>query len=350
MKKNTEQGRSKAAIPRIQLHRLARIAALLQKNAYPSVDSLLKEYVALELHKGVGKSEYCAKTVLRDIQILKNEFNCPVAYDRTAHGYYLTRHGWDFNCPADLTETAMLTLIVGAKLAEDVFPNPVRENVKEAVDEILKGNNPDFLDTTLVKSLIVFAESGAVDVSKTFPIVFEAWQTHHSIRIMYDDLNGNVTERIIDPHVIFLYDKEWRIKAFCHLKQAPRTFVISRIVKAEMLDAVFEPDMDIINSVTRDNIVSFKKVSDVKIKLTGDARKFAIASRMHTQQSVTANDDGVSWTYSIPSISIEVIIPWILSQGGKAVPLSPPCIVDEVRKRVENLSAMFSPESLSKNS
>ena len=330
--------RSKSAISRIQLHRLARIATLLQKNAYPNVDSLLREYVDLELYKGVGKSEYSEKTVLRDIQILKNEFHCPVAYDRKVPGYYLTHHGWDFNCPADLSETAMLTLIVGAKLAEDVFPNPVRENVKEAVDEILKGNNPDFLDTTLVKSLIVFAESGAVDVSEMFPVIFESWQKHHSVKIQYDDLKGNITERIVDSHVMFLYDKEWRIKAFCHLKQAPRTFVISRIVKAEMLDAVFEPDMDIINSVTRDNIVSFKKVSDVKIKLTGDARKFAIASRMHSKQSITPNDDGVSWTYSIPAISAEVIVPWILSQGGNAVPLSPQSIVDEVRERVKRLS------------
>lgn len=334
-----KNNRSKSAISRIQLHRLARIATLLLKNAYPTVKSLLREYVELELNKGVGKSKYSEKTVLRDMQILKNEFNCPVTYDRSVPGYYLTRRGWNFNCPADLTETAMLTLIIGAKLAEDVFPNPIRENVKEAVDEILKGNTPDFLDTALVKSLIIFAESGAIDVSSVFPAVFESWQMHRSLKIKYDDLKGGVTERIVDPHVLFLYDKEWQIKAYCHLKKAPRTFVISRIASAELLGSTFEPDMEIIASVTRDNIVSFKKIADVKIRLTGDARKFAIASRMHSRQIITPSDDGNSWFYTIPEISTEVIVPWILSQGGNAVPLSPPCIVDEVRKRTERLAA-----------
>jgi len=75
--------------------------------------------------------------------------------------------------------------------------------------------------------------------------------------------------------------------------------------------------------------------------LIGDARKFAIASRMHSKQSITRNEDGVSWTYSIPEISAEVIVPWILSQGGNAIPLSPPCIAEEVRNRVGRLSAMI---------
>ncbi len=350
MKNSSVQVRSKAAIPRIQLHRLARIAALLQRNAYPTVDKILHEYIDLELFRGIGKSSYCEKTVLRDIAVLKEDFGCPLAYDRSIPGYYLTRHDWAFNCPADLTETAMLTLIVGAKLAEDVFPDPIRHNVKAAVDEILKGNNPDFLDTTLVKSLKVFAESGAIDVSDVFPIVFEAWQTHHSLKIRYDDLRGGITERRIDPHVLFLYDKEWRIKAYCHLKKAPRTFVISRIASAEQMNCMFEPDMDIVDSVTRDNIVGFKKIPNVKIRLTGDARKFAIASRMHSRQTVTPNEDGVSWTYSIPEIATEVIVPWILSQGGNAVPLSPPCIVDGVRNRVEALSAMLKAAESGQNS
>lgn len=341
MKNNPDQVRSKAAIPRIQLHRLARIAALLQRNAYPTVDSILREYMDLELFKGIGKASYCEKTVLRDIAVLKEDFDCPLAYDRTARGYYLKHHGWDFNCPADLTETAMLTLIVGAKLAEDVFPDPIRHNVKAAVDEILKNNSPDFLDTTLVKSLKVFAESGAIDVSEVFPVVFEAWQTHHTLKIRYDDLRGGVTERRIDPHVLFLYDKEWRIKAFCHLKQAPRTFVISRIVTAERMNGTFKPDMNIVDLVTRDNIVGFKKIADVKIRLTGDARKFAIASRMHSQQTIVRAADGKSWLFTIPEVPMEIICPWILAQGGNAVPLSPPCIVDRVRQQVEALSAML---------
>ncbi len=84
----------------------------------------------------------------------------------------MKHHGWDFNCPADLSESALLALIIGAKIAEDVIPEPLKGRIKIAVDEILKGNNPDFLDTTLINSLLVFAESGATDISAIFPRPF----------------------------------------------------------------------------------------------------------------------------------------------------------------------------------
>ncbi len=332
---------NKATMSRIQLHRLARIASLLQKNAYPTSESLLREYYNLEHVDGLTRRDkYSIRTVYRDIDTLKTDFNCPIAYDRSVPGYYLKHHGWDFNCPADLSESAMLALMVGAKIAEDVFPNPLRERVKAAVDEILKGNNPDFLDTTLINSLIVFAESGATDISEIFPVVFEAWQKHRSLKISYDAKRGDPpTERVIDPHVLFLFDKEWRIKAYCHLKNAPRTFVISRIAKVEMLAGTFEPDMDIIASVTRDKIVSYKPVADVRIKLTGDARKFAMANLMHTKQTIEAAPDGKSWIFTIPSVPAEVVVPWILSQGGNAVPLSPSVIVEAVRDKARAIIA-----------
>ena len=269
---------------RMQVFRMARIVALLKKNSFPGAETLLREYEKLEFEENLLiKAKYNIRTVYRDIESLKNDFHCPIEYDRVSKGYYLTDHNWEFNCPAHLSESAMLALVLGARIAEDVFPEPIKSRIAAAVDEILKGNNPDFLDTTLVHSLKVFDESGAINDSPVFPVVFEAWQKHRRLRIVYDDMKGGgPTERIVEPHVLFLYVREWRIKAYCRLRKAPRTFVISRILAAEMLPETFTPDMEIIRSVTPDNIVSWRKFADVKILLTGEVRKYAVAHRMHT--------------------------------------------------------------------
>ena len=319
-------------VSRMQVFRMARIVALLKKNLMPTPEKLLKEYEKLEFEENQTiKAKYSLRTVFRDIDSLRNDFHCPVAYDRTNKGYYLTDHDWEFNCPAQLSESAMLALVIGARIAEDVFPNPIRGRITAAVDEILKGNSPDFLETTLVHSLKVFAESGAVEESKIFPTVFEAWQKHRQLRILYDDMKGGKpVERIVDPHVLFLYAREWRIKAYCHLREAPRTFVISRIRSVEMLQNTFVPDKNIINSVTLDNIVAWKKFANVKIRLTGDVRKFAASNRMHSKQTVKKQKDG-SWLFTIPEVPEQVVVPWILSQRGDAIPLEPPEIVDAVR-------------------
>ena len=327
----------KAHISRNQLQRLARISSLLQKNCFPTPEDILREYREMELFDGTGHGEYSIKTVIRDIHILKNDFGCPIKYKRSIPGYCLSRRGWKFVCPTDLSEPAMLTMIIGAKVVEDIFPPPLNAQVKAAVDEILKGNNPDFLDSACVKSLKIFAESNAVEISELFPQVFEAWLRHRSLRITYCSRTGEVTERIVDPHVLFLYNKQWQIKAYCYLKKAPRTFVINRINSAELLPDTFEPDMQLINSVTLDEIVSYPKVKDVKIRLERTARNSAIANKMHSRQTVTEETEGKSWIFNIPEIPKEVIIPWILAQGGKAVPLEPQEIVDEVKQQISNL-------------
>lgn len=322
--------------PRMQVFRLARIASLLKQNSCPTAEKLLKEYEKLEFEEGrTIRAEYSLRTVYRDIDALRNDFDCPVEFDRVNKSYYLTDHDWEFNCPAHLSESAMMALVIGSRIAEEVFPDPVRARISKAADEILKGNNPDFLETALIHSLKVFAEAGVVQESPVFSVVFEAWQKHRRLKIRYDDMSGGEpTERIVDPHVLFLYLREWRIKAFCHMRNAPRTFVINRIRNAYMLPETFTPDRSIIDSVTPDTVVSFKKLRGVEIRLTGDAPKFAKANRMHSKQTVRQKKDG-TWLFTIPEVASEVVVPWILAQRGNAVPLNPPELTEAVRRGAE---------------
>ena len=318
----------------MQVFRIARLASLLKKNSCPTAEGILKEYESLSLGDGqLMRGHYSLRTVYRDIDALWNEFGCPIRFDRRTNTYYLEDRGWDFNCPANLSESVMLALVIGGRIAEDVFPDPVRGRISRAVDEILKSNSPEFLEKTLVSSLKVFAEGGVSENPGVFSVVFEAWQSHRRLHIIYNDRHGEV-ERDIDPHVLFLYLHEWRIKAYCHLRKAPRTFVINRIKNAWPLKETFQPDHRIIDSVTLDNIVSYRKIRGVKIRLTGDAVKFANANQMHSGQKVRKNRDG-SYLFSIPEVPAEVVVPWILSQKGEAVPLEPPEIVESVRKSAQ---------------
>lgn len=323
--------------PRAQIVRLARIASLLKRNSCPTAEKLLKEYRDIELIEGKTiRAKYSLRTVYRDIDLLRNDFECPIMFDRASKTYYLEDPKWEFNCPANLSESVMLALIIGGRIAEEVFPDPLRARIKKSVDELLKGNSPEFLEKTLVRSLKVFAEGGIAENPSVFSTVFEAWQFHRRLHIVYNDQSGKITERDVDPHVLFLYLHEWRIKTFCHMQNAPRTFVINRIVRAWLCPETFEPDNSIIDSVSLDTIVSYRKLKDVKIRLSGDAVKFAKANRMHSKQKIKQVCG--EWLFTIPEIPGEVVVPWILSQQGQAVPLEPPELVDRVRSSVQALT------------
>lgn len=85
------------------------------------------------------------KTIFRDIQTLKNDFDAPIAFDKVRNGYCLKHHGWNFSCPQIYDDNEMLAAVLGARVAEHIFPAPMKKQIREAVDYLLMYNNPDVL-------------------------------------------------------------------------------------------------------------------------------------------------------------------------------------------------------------
>ena len=211
-----------------QLHRLMRIAALLKENRYPNSETLVKEFrriaVEEELEIDCGK-----KTILRDMKVLEHEFGCPLAFDRARNGYYLKHHGWDFIAPALLDENEMLAAVIGARIAEEIFPSPLKNKIRNAVDYLLQNNTPDFLDTANMEGLNILSGLYADIDPEVFQTIFQGWQNTRCVKIAYADWKGEVSERIIEVHTLVFYNNSWYTKSFCRLKKQPRTFALRRI-------------------------------------------------------------------------------------------------------------------------
>ena len=309
-----------------RLHRLMRIVAQLKENRYPNSDSLVKEFrrIAVEedLEIDCGK-----KTILRDMKVLETEFGCPLAFDRARNGYYLTHHGWDFIAPAILDENEMLAAVVGARIAEEIFPPPLKNRIREAVDYLLQNNNPDFLDTANMESLNILSGLYSNLEPHIFMTLFQGWQNHFCVRISYADWQGELSERVIEPHTLVFYDNSWYTKGFCRLKKQPRTFALRRIKKAELLKVRFEPDKEIISSVNPDDFLGFEKVRNVKLYAEKTALDRLRSAPLHTHQVIS--EDG---TVEIPAVAREVLFPFLLSREGNVKILQPAFLKKELKE------------------
>ena len=311
-----------------QMHRLMRIAALLKENRYPNSETLVKEFrriaVEEELEIDCGK-----KTILRDMKVLEEEFHCPLAFDRARNGYYLQHHGWDFIAPALLDENEMLAAVIGARIAEEIFPAPLKNKIRNAVDYLLQNNNPDFLDTANMESLSILSGLYANLEPGIFMTVFQGWLTHHCVRIEYSDWQDQLSSRVIEPHTLVFFNNSWYSKAFCHEKKQSRTFALKRIKSAELLNGTFEPDKNIIASVNPDDFLSFKKIAKVKLHADKYALDRLKASPLHSGQVI--HDDG---TVEIPAVAKEVLFPFILSQEGNVKLLEPVDLKEEFKAKL----------------
>ena len=321
-------------LQKFQLLRLKRISALLKENRYPNAKTLVAEFRRMDLEENLNIS--CVeKTIQRDMKLLKEEFNCPLAFDRARNGYYLKHHGWDFIAPVLLDDNEMLAAVIGARIAEAIFPSPLKNQVRAAVDYLLQNNNPDFLDTANIASMNILSGLYARLAPEIFMTVFTAWQQHRCIRINYADYAGNATSRIIEPHTLVFYENSWYTKGWCHLKKAPRTFALQRIRQAELLNGTFEPDKTILASVNVDDFLGFQKIEMVKLKTTPIVRERLIASPLHSQQLIDGD------VVTIPAINKETLFPFLLAHKEDAILLEPAALRAEFKAELQKILTFY---------
>ena len=233
-------------------------------------------------------------------------------------------------------ENEMLAAVIGARISEAIFPAPLKNKIRNAVDYLLQNNNPDFLDSANMESLSILSGLYANIDPEIFQAVFQGWQTHRCVKIAYADWQGEITERIIEPHTLVFFNNSWYTKAFCCLKNQPRTFALLRIKKAELLQSSFEPDKEIIASVNPDDFLGFEKIKNVKLYATNYALARLKSSPLHTHQTIHA--DG---TVEIPAVAKEVLFPFIFSQEGNVKLLEPTELKSELKSKLQKMLEQY---------
>ena len=318
-------------LQKAQLQRLMRIASLLKENRYPNSESLVKEFRRIALEEDIlidcGK-----KTILRDMKVLEMDFGCPLAFDRARNGYYLKHHGWDFIAPAVLDENEMLAAVIGARISERIFPAPLKNRIRKAVDYLLQNNNPDFLDSANMESLNILSGLYAGLEPHIFMTLFQGWQGNRCVKIRYSDWKGELSERVIEPHTLVFYNNSWYTKGYCRLKKSPRTFALQRIRSAELQEYSFTPDKEIISSVNPDEFLGFEKVENILLQANSHALDRLRQAPLHSCQVIKEN--GI---VAIPAVSREILFPFILSQEGNVKLLEPAFLREELKKLLKKM-------------
>lgn len=316
-----------------QLYRLVKFVGELKENRYPNCKSFAAELRDTDIDDNINIT--CStKTIQRDIKLLKEYFHAPIEFNQELNGFYLTNHGWDFNAPI-YSEEELLASVLGAKFAQDLMPEPLKSEIRRAVDMQLSDNNPDFLDTATISTFI--AASGVkVKIDPiAFGKLFKAWQYHKSVNIRYKSNNEKKeSDRQIDPYIITYYNSAWYLKAYCHLRKEIRVFAIHRITNVELLASTFEIPAEILKESNLKQPFEFEEVKDIEIWCSPEIAGYVLERNQAYKQTFEMNEDGSVNLY-IKSAPPNVIVKWILSEGGKAKLIKPKDLADDIRKQAE---------------
>lgn len=303
-----------------QLLRKLKFIAEAKKNNYPNAHSFAQKLNAFEGDDGqpFGCS---ARTIARDIKDLIEVHKAPLEYDPMNRGYYLRNRDWEFSCPVfeeDFISMAML----GTRLSADILPEPLKQNVDNAVAQALAASKSDFFDTAMIESILCASGIKTSIDPVIFKGLFDAWRKKQRVRITYQNPKGEVSGQEFEPHIIAFHRGVWYAKGYKPESRDIRLFAVQRMVGLEPACGQFETDRKLLDETRKKGLFTYEKIAGIRLHC--DA---AIAFYLHEQQKVFKSrierqPDGSLIVTLNPTIEHEVIR-WVLAEAGRIQVLEP---------------------------
>ena len=311
-----------------QMQRLLLIVEELKKNQYPNRNDLFKFLKSAEYSSDKGGYSVSTRTLARDIDTLKNEFNAPIDFDYAANEYYLKNPEWDFETP--VKATALSIFLLGLRIALDIIPEPLRSKIDSDIKTLLCENNVEELSEAMIDSFISNSGTKSTVDPEIFRKVFWAWQNCQVISFVYKHPDGKEFQHNFEPHIISFFKGAWYTKGYEVESRQVNCYAIQRISNIQSgFDCFDFKDKNLIERTKRHGLFETPRVDGIKLRCDS-----SMAITLQEQQKVRKHKmeyqkDGFVVLTMKPEDE-NAVLRWVLSEGGKIEVIYPP----ELRKKV----------------
>ncbi len=309
-----------------QLLRMIKFIAELKQNSYPNSKTFAEQLKQMDINENLNIS-CTARTVQRDIEVLKGEFDAPLKFDTERNGYFLTSNYWEFQCPP-LCEELMTSSLLGARLAEDMMPQPLKGSIRDAVDMQLASSNSEFLDKAFIESLIVASGINVEIDPDIFKTVFDGWRLRRAVKITYKSQDGNHSDQQLDVHVISFHKGIWYVKGRIE-NDTLKIFAIHRIKSAELTRLEFEIDQAIVEDVRKNGLFNYPKLSGITLHCDASIAFYLQEQQKAKKFKVTPQPDGSLIIVLQPATEFDAMR-WVLAEAGRIRVLEPEWLREKV--------------------
>ena len=311
-----------------QLMRLIKFVAEMRKNAYPNASTFARKLREMDLKENLNIS--CSeRTIMRDVDTLRKDFGAPIVFSPEHNGYCLTNQYWELKVPF-LEDDMVMSAMLGAQLAEKIMPSPVREQIRNAVDNSIADNNSELLDRTYLETLLIASGEKTSITPEIFGTVFQAWRERHVLHLTYQQgSTGEVTERDFEPHIIAYHKGNWYLKGVNIADDKVIVLAVFRIRKAEITQFEFKIRKDILEQTRREGLFDYPKIENIRVKCSKDIAYYLYEQRKAKKLGITPQEDG-SLIVVLPPSPEQEAIRWILGEGGNVEVLEPQWLREKI--------------------
>jgi predicted DNA-binding transcriptional regulator YafY len=294
---------------------------------YPNASTLAKEY------------EVSTKTIQRDIDFLRNNFDVPIAYDEGKFGYYLTEP--TFELPAlKLGEGELFAMALAEQVLEQYQNTPVYERLTRIFHKLEK-HLPEkaSLEANWLwgRFSMVPLPSPAIN-QEVWQLVFEALHNQRRLRFDYTaPPHQNPVMKVLHPYHIVVHRAQWYIIGEDEGRKAVRIFSLSRISRPKILKETFSlpEDFRLEDYIDPDmGIFMGGETFEASIHFSAKIAPIIQERTWHQNQEIDAQNDG-SLILKFKTNQKEEVLYWISAWGPEATLLSPDFLVQAYQERLE---------------
>ena len=317
--------------------RFHKIIRLLKQRRVVSRDAFLEAL-------GVSRA-----TFKRDLEYLRDRMDAPITWDAEAGGYRLAAvdgEPQNYELPGLwLNAGELYALLAMEQLLEGLQPGLLGPHVRPLRDRIRRLIEVGAHSAEEVGQRIRVLEVGNRPVEpECFQVLASAVLSRRRLRIRhYSRVRDETTERMVSPQRLVHYRDNWYLDAWCHDRQALRTFSADAIVDAEMLERgardISEAKLDR-HLGSGFGIFSGARTELAILQFAPGRARWVSRETWHPEQEGQFQLDG-SYLLKVPYSDPRELVMDILKYGPEVEVLAPAPLAQLVMNRLAEAGALY---------
>jgi predicted DNA-binding transcriptional regulator YafY len=292
------------------------------------------------------------KTVQRDLDYLRNELAAPIEFDREHNGYVYSRSDYVLPfLPVDGRD--LFSLGVAAQVLSLFGGTPLGRDLKSCYERLAELMPPAVRvrPEIVMEKLALRAAAFRPVREETWQAVSESLQRAVALSVRYHrpgEAPGDA--RIVKPYSLVLYGRDWMVLAHDETDGRVKNFYLARMEDARptsqryAIPRDFDPEAFFRN--TFGIFVGGSNPFRFRVRFSPEISEEVRELKFHPKQKLERGPGGEA-ILELPAESLKEARRFVLGYGKEAVALSPPELVEELRRETAFLNEAYekSPKS-----
>ena len=306
---------------------------LLQDNSFPNCTKLAQEF------------EVTVRTVMRDVDFMRDRLKLPIEFDAQRNGYHYTEPVKQFP-QMPFSEAEIFALLVAHKAVAQYrgtpFEHPLALAFRRLTGQL--DSSSKYMLTNLEEALSFRPFAPENNDLETFEILSRALKERRVLSFQYRNLDADKAQpRLVHPYHLGCVDNHWYLFAFDVKRQAMRTFALPRLKSPALSTERFTiPRKFSLSDYLKGSLTVFKGEDDYEVVVHFDswAADLIRGRQWHASQEITELPKR-QLRLRLRLNSIHEAERWILSWGQHATVIRPKALANRLRETARVLEARY---------